>query len=62
MCCFRYELTGGYIKNALVSALLLAISRDSLKPLVTEDDIIAGCRLQMRGSLQVGLFERECTR
>eukprot|EP00246_Nothoceros_aenigmaticus_P015199 TRINITY_DN6205_c0_g1_i3.p1 TRINITY_DN6205_c0_g1~~TRINITY_DN6205_c0_g1_i3.p1 ORF type:complete len:1045 (-),score=220.48 TRINITY_DN6205_c0_g1_i3:28-2925(-) len=52
----RYELTGGYIKNALVSSLLLAISRDSVNPLVTEDDIVAGCRLQMRGSLQMKSF------
>lgn len=48
----RYELTGGYIKNALVSALLSAISRDSTSPCVTEEDITLGCRLQMRGSLQ----------
>ncbi len=48
----RYELTGGYIKNALVSALLSAISRDSVNPLVTEEDVVSGCQLQMRGSLQ----------
>ncbi|CAK9251150.1 unnamed protein product, partial [Sphagnum jensenii] len=30
----RYELTGGYIKNALVSALLSAISRDSVNPVM----------------------------
>jgi hypothetical protein len=49
-------LTGGYIKNALVSALLSAISRDSVNPVVTEEDIISGCRLQMRGSLQMKSF------
>ncbi|XP_057858145.2 cell division control protein 48 isoform X3 [Cryptomeria japonica] len=49
----RYELTGGYIKNALVSSLLMAISRDSNNPRITEDDIISGCRLQMRSSLQM---------
>jgi len=49
-------LTGGYIKNALVSALLSAISRDSVNPVVTEEDIISGCRLQMRGSLQACLI------
>ncbi|KAJ7523017.1 hypothetical protein O6H91_18G034900 [Diphasiastrum complanatum] len=52
----RYELTGGYIKNALVSALLLAISRDDVNPLVTEEDIIEGCRMQMRGNLQMKSF------
>ncbi|CAM6093219.1 unnamed protein product [Calypogeia fissa] len=53
----RYELTGGYIKNALVGALLTAISRDSEKPTVTEADIVDGCRLQMRGSLQMKTFK-----
>ncbi|KAL3696624.1 hypothetical protein R1sor_010700 [Riccia sorocarpa] len=52
----RYELTGGYIKNALVSALLIAISRDSVNPSISEDDIVSGCRLQMRGSLQMKTF------
>ncbi|CAM6102058.1 unnamed protein product [Calypogeia fissa] len=52
----RYELTGGYIKNALVSALLTAISRDSLNPTISEEDIVNGCRLQMRGSLQMKTF------
>lgn len=52
----RYELTGGYIKNALVSALLLAISRSADDPKVTEDDIVAGCQMQMRGSLQMKAF------
>ncbi|CAK9229367.1 unnamed protein product [Sphagnum troendelagicum] len=52
----RYELTGGYIKNALVSALLSAISRDSVNPVVTEEDVVSGCQLQMRGSLQMKSF------
>ncbi|KAG6551896.1 hypothetical protein Mapa_006512 [Marchantia paleacea] len=52
----RYELTGGYIKNALVSALLMAISRDSMNPSMSEEDIVNGCRLQMRGSLQMKTF------
>ncbi|GLJ32583.1 hypothetical protein SUGI_0655660 [Cryptomeria japonica] len=52
----RYELSGGYIKNALLSSLLLAISRDSHNPKMTEEDIISGCRSQMRGSLQMKSF------
>jgi len=52
----RYELTGGYIKNSLLSSLLLAISRDSKNPTIIEEDIISGCRLQMRGSLQMKSF------
>lgn len=52
----RYELTGGYIKNSLLSALLLAISRDGKNPTIIEEDVISGCRLQMRGSLQMKSF------
>eukprot|EP00850_Spirogloea_muscicola_P001405 SM000005S17202 [mRNA] locus=s5:714075:723832:- [translate_table: standard] len=52
----RYELTGGYIKNAAMSALLQAISRDAAKPVVTMADIMEGCSLQMRGSLQMKSF------
>jgi hypothetical protein len=39
-----------------VSALLLAISRSADEPKVTEDDIIQGCQMQMRGSLQMKAF------
>eukprot|EP00897_Mesotaenium_endlicherianum_P001050 jgi/Mesen1/10946/ME000096S10524 len=52
----RYELTGGYIKNALFSALLQAIARDGDNPCISQDDVITGCRLQMRGSLQMKSF------
>lgn len=52
----KYELSGGFIKNALVSALLLAISRNADEPVITDDDIRAGCRLQMRGSLRMTNF------
>ncbi|KAH9323474.1 hypothetical protein KI387_018113, partial [Taxus chinensis] len=52
----RYELSGGYIKNALLSSLLLAISRDSNNPRMIEEDIVSGCQSQMRGSLQMKSF------
>jgi hypothetical protein len=49
----KYELTGGFIKNAVLSALLRAISRNNSEPVVTQEDLIAGCKLQMRGSLRI---------
>jgi hypothetical protein len=49
----KYELTGGFIKNAVLSALLRSVSRSSEKPLVLEEDIVHGCSLQMRGSLRL---------
>jgi len=54
----KYALTGGYIKNAIVSALLLAIARDSENPLMTEEDIMEGCSMQVRGSLQMQSFAK----
>jgi SpoVK/Ycf46/Vps4 family AAA+-type ATPase len=53
----RYELTGGFIKNAVLSAVLTALSRSSTAPLVTQADLIAGCKLQMRGNLTQRSFE-----
>lgn len=44
---FRYELTGGLIKNAVVAALALATSRDPARPVVTPDDFEEGARLQL---------------
>jgi hypothetical protein len=49
----KYELTGGFIKNAVLSALLRAVSRSSVQPVVLEEDIVHGCSLQMRGSLRL---------
>eukprot|EP01048_Picozoa_sp_COSAG05_P023214 COSAG05_NODE_4932_length_1322_cov_1.217498_1_plen_159_part_10 len=53
----QYELTGGFIKNAVMSALLTAVGRDATSPLITEEDITQGCRKQMRGALQMLDFE-----
>lgn len=49
----KYELTGGFIKNAVLSALLRAVSRSSERPVILEEDIVHGCSLQMRGSLRL---------
>ncbi|CAL1132542.1 unnamed protein product [Cladocopium goreaui] len=54
----KFALTGGYIKNAIVSALLLAISRNNVEPRVTEEDITGGCIMQVRGSLQMQSFAK----
>ncbi|KAJ1455377.1 P-loop containing nucleoside triphosphate hydrolase protein [Pelagophyceae sp. CCMP2097] len=47
----KYELSGGFIKNALLSALLFALHRDAAKPIVRDADIRAGCALQQRGAM-----------
>jgi SpoVK/Ycf46/Vps4 family AAA+-type ATPase len=49
----KYELTGGFIKNAVLSALLRAIARNAEYPVVSHEDLIEGCKLQMRGSLRL---------
>lgn len=53
----KYELSGGFIKNAILSALLKAIARDASEPVICHADIVAGCALQMRGSLHMKTFD-----
>ncbi|CEG40076.1 aaa domain containing protein [Plasmopara halstedii] len=53
----KYELSGGFIKNAILSALLKAIARDAESPVISQADIVAGCALQMRGSLHMKTFD-----
>lgn len=55
----KYELTGGFIKNAVLSALLSALSRaeDKSHPIITQEDLIKGCKLQMRGNLTQRNFD-----
>lgn len=43
----RYELSGGFIKNAVLSSLMLAVSRDPTAPCITEADVHAGCAVQV---------------
>jgi len=45
---YRYELTGGLIKNAVVTALSMASSRDGDDPVVRADDFETGARLQVQ--------------
>ena len=49
----KYELTGGFIKNAVISALLDGVGRDPTAPQITESDILNGCKKQVRGALQM---------
>ena len=49
----RFELTGGFIKNAILSALSIAVSRDSDSPIVEQKDLLQGANLQLRGRLRM---------
>ena len=49
----RYELTGGFIKNAILSALSIAVSRDGDNPMITQADLLKGASLQLRGRLRM---------
>ncbi|EFC45794.1 predicted protein [Naegleria gruberi] len=54
-----FELTGGLIKNAILSALTFAISRDSENPVITHNDLVKACQLQLKGHLKMGEFEKK---
>ena len=49
----RYELTGGFIKNAVLSALSIAVSREGDNPVVRQEDLLQGANLQLRGRLKM---------
>eukprot|EP01006_Ploeotia_vitrea_P008062 TRINITY_DN19007_c0_g2_i1.p1 TRINITY_DN19007_c0_g2~~TRINITY_DN19007_c0_g2_i1.p1 ORF type:complete len:916 (-),score=128.42 TRINITY_DN19007_c0_g2_i1:39-2519(-) len=51
-----YELSGGLIKNALISALSIAVARDGASPTLTMADFRQGAKLQLRS-----FFEEEGT-
>jgi len=53
----QYELTGGFIKNAVIAALLDAVGRNPTSPVITQDDIVEGCKKQVRGALQMMEFD-----
>lgn len=54
-----FELTGGLIKNAVLSALALAIKGCHGNTLViTEEHLMEGARLQLKGLLEMVDFER----
>ena len=49
----RFELTGGFIRNALLSALSVAVSRDGDNPVITHADFVQGANFQLRGRLKM---------
>jgi SpoVK/Ycf46/Vps4 family AAA+-type ATPase len=53
----KYQMTGGFIKNAVLSALLSALSRSKDSPEITQDDLVEGSKMQMRGNLVQRAFE-----
>ena len=54
----RFELTGGFIKNSILSALSIAVSRDGDSPVVCQKDLLQGANLQLRGRLRMKDFDR----
>ncbi|KAI6657958.1 hypothetical protein LOD99_15675 [Oopsacas minuta] len=54
----RFELTGGFIKNSILSALSIAVSREGDTPYVCQDDLLKGASLQLRGRLRMKDFDR----
>ena len=55
----RYELSGGLVKNAVLSALAKAVSREPEEPTLTHDDLEQGARSQLKGHLQMAEFDRK---
>ena len=48
------ELSGGFIKNALLSALLFALKRDRDDPKLTEADVRAGGQASVQAEWTIG--------
>eukprot|EP01119_Soliformovum_irregulare_P013105 TRINITY_DN3458_c0_g1_i2.p1 TRINITY_DN3458_c0_g1~~TRINITY_DN3458_c0_g1_i2.p1 ORF type:complete len:1117 (-),score=384.81 TRINITY_DN3458_c0_g1_i2:209-3559(-) len=56
----NYELTGGFIKNAIMAAISNAITRTGSEDIeLSQDDIDKGAKLQLRGHLEMNDFERK---
>lgn len=54
----NYELTGGLIKNAVMSALSFAVARNGTEPTICQEDMEKAAKLQLRGILQMNEFEK----
>ena len=54
---YKYELTGGLIKNAVLTAVSMATARDPDHPVIRPEDLEEGARRQMRGRLRVANLE-----
>ncbi|MCR4317406.1 MAG: ATP-binding protein [Planctomycetes bacterium] len=55
---YKYDLTGGLIKNAVLAALSIAVSRNQENPEVRMEDFEEGARRQVRGRLQMVDFDQ----
>ncbi|KAL6053112.1 AAA domain-containing protein [Balamuthia mandrillaris] len=54
----KYELTGGFIKNAILIALSQAVTREGDDPVITQKDLEQGAINQLRGRLAMVDFDR----
>jgi|GEM_PF-622025 len=54
----KYELTGGFIKNAVLTALSIAVAREGAMPRIRQEDLEQGARLQLRTRLRMAELER----
>mmetsp|Transcript_99722 Transcript_99722/g.171752 ORF Transcript_99722/g.171752 Transcript_99722/m.171752 type:complete len:1098 (-) Transcript_99722:32-3325(-) len=54
-----YELSGGLIKNAILSALSIAVSRDGPHPVLSMDDFRQGAKMQLRSFFREEAFARK---
>jgi len=55
----RYELTGGLIKNAVLTAVDTAVARGQEVVTLTQGDLVAGAQSQLKGSLRLAEFDRK---
>lgn len=49
----KYEISGGFIKNAILMAMSMAVSRDSKNPVITQKDLDEGAKLQLISRLKM---------
>lgn len=56
---YKYELTGGLIKNAVQTAVGLAVERDTKNIVIQPEDFENGARSQLKGHLKMGDFQKK---
>ncbi|ETO24894.1 hypothetical protein RFI_12264, partial [Reticulomyxa filosa] len=53
----KFELTGGFIRNAMLSAMQMALLRDKKQLKITHADLTSSCEQQIMGQLQLTGFD-----
>ncbi|ETO23624.1 hypothetical protein RFI_13555, partial [Reticulomyxa filosa] len=53
----KFELTGGFIRNAVLAAMQAALLRDKEKLKITQSDLLTSCEQQIMGQLQLTGFD-----